>query len=161
MWGFKSVTIDNVSAQVVETAIRKFTARRHTPLDLQSSSTYVSTENFFLGLEKKKSIEITRIRSPFERLLPKIVIKFDKEIGFTRYKIRYTFLSFLLLIVLSLGMILNVIYFVTNSEREVDFPTLAISSSLFLLLSFFEINLTKAKLQRAIDNVQQLDIAIK
>ncbi|GAB2682376.1 hypothetical protein GCM10027036_40700 [Flavihumibacter cheonanensis] len=87
MWSFKSVTIDNIPGRIVEAAVRKFATKRHTLLDFQSSATYVGTEKYFLGLEKEKSIELTRIRSPFERLLPKLVINFDKNDGFRRYKI--------------------------------------------------------------------------
>ena len=90
---FNKVILAEIDGTKVEAAILKFAAKRHASLDLQSSATKIGTEKLFLGLENEKSIQVTRLRSTFERFLPKLIIRFDKAKGFSEYRIRFSLLS--------------------------------------------------------------------
>jgi hypothetical protein len=160
MWSFKTMTIDNVEERIVEAAVRQFAVRRHTSLDFQSSATYIGTEKLFLGLEKETNLDITRIRSPFETLFPKLIIRFDKGVGFTRYRLRYSLLSFFVLIILLFAVLSSVIYSISNNEIESDLSTVVIFLFIFILLSFFENRLTKTKLKRALTKVKLTDFPL-
>lgn len=149
MWYFKTETISHTDDAVVEAAIRLYAAKRHTSLDLQSAATYTSTDKMFLGLENEKRILITRLRSPVERLLPKLIIKFDVAKGFTEYKIRYSLLSFIVALFLVIGAVLKIIYSI-GGKVESDLLTVVLACSLFFLLSFLEYHLSKARLRTAI-----------
>lgn len=62
---FTKYNIDNFSSDVIENAIRSFSAKRFTSLDLQSSSSYIQEDKYFLGFESNNGLQITRIRPPF------------------------------------------------------------------------------------------------
>jgi hypothetical protein len=150
MFYFKKEILQSVNAESIEIALRKFTAKRNTSLDMQSSSTSMGTDKLFLGLENENSIQITRIRSSLEKFLPKLIIKFDKVAGFNQYKVRYSLLSNVVFAFTVAAIILNSIYSISNGELESGLTTAFIFICLFLLLSAIEFRLTKLKLKSAI-----------
>jgi len=152
---FRKVTLNEVNGTKVEAAIRKFTARRHTSLDLQSSSTDIWTEKLFLGLENENSIQVTRIRTSFERLLPKLIVRFDKERGFSEYRIRYSLISNSVFAFITLAIVLNVVYSLINLQIEGDISTIFTFFILFLFLTVVELRLTNARLIKAIVKMKE------
>ena len=56
--------------------------------------------------ENEKRIDLLRISSPFEKLLPKIIVTFKKE-NFKEYKLRLKLISMILFILLTIALILN------------------------------------------------------
>ena len=147
---FNKVTLAEIDGTKVEAAIRKFAAKRHASLDLQSSATKIGTEKLFLGLENEKSIQVTRLRSTFERFLPKLIIKFDKAKGFSEYRIRFSLLSNIVIAFMLIAVLLNVIYLIKNQEVDSEMASVVVYFFLFLLLTLVELRLTKAKLKSAI-----------
>lgn len=144
------VTLAEIDETKVEAAIRKFAARRHASLDLQSSSTEIGTEKLFLGLENEKSIQVTRLRTTFERFLPKLIIRFDKAKGFSEYRIRFSLLSNLVIAIILIAIVLNIIYSLINRQVDSDIASVFVYFFLFLFLTLVELRLTKAKLKSAI-----------
>lgn len=147
---FNKVTLAEIDGTKVEAAIRKFAARRHASLDLQSSATEIGTEKLFLGLENEKSIQVTRLRSTFERFLPKLIIRFDKAKGFSEYRIRFSLLSNIVIAFIVIAVVLNVIYSFNNRQIDSDLASVVVYFFLFLLLTLVELRFTKAKLKSAI-----------
>ena len=101
---FKKVNLNGADRQRIETAIRQFAVKRNTSLDFQSSATCIRQEKYFLGLESESNLTLTRIRTPFERLLPKLIFQFSKE-DFNKYKVRFSFVSIFVAFLLSVGAI--------------------------------------------------------
>ena len=93
MFYFKSIALHNAEKKDIETSLRKFSSKRITSLDFKSSASYTSSEKYFLGFETDTDFQITRIRTPFERFFPKLILNFPKDKQFTCYLIRYSFLS--------------------------------------------------------------------
>lgn len=147
---FNKVILAEIDGTKVEAAIRKFAAKRHASLDLQSSSTKIGTEKLFLGLETDKSIQVTRLRSSFERFLPKLIIRFDKAKGFSEYRIRFSLLSNIVIAIIIIAIVLNIIYLFTNRQVDSDIASVFVYFFLFLLLTLVELRLTKARLKSAI-----------
>jgi hypothetical protein len=147
---FTQITIDNFSPSTTENAIRRFSAKRHTSLDLKSSSSYINEDKYFLGLEGDADLKITRIRTPFERFFPKVIVSFPKNRQFEIYKIRYSILSTLVFIILSIAVLQSVYSIIVDKEFENDFLPLTIFFSIFIGLTVAEIKLTKLKIRRAI-----------
>ncbi len=143
---FKSIVLETHDGQAVENAIRQFSAKRHTSLDLQSSASYISDHKVFLGLENDTNIRITRVRSPFERFLPKLIVRFDKADGFNCYRIRLSLLPNLMFLFLTIAIILNVIGSLTNGRLESDLPSILALYLTFVALILLEITLTKRRL---------------
>ena len=153
---FNKVILAEIDGTKVEAAIRKFAAKRHASLDLQSSSTKIGTEKLFLGLENEKSIQVTRLRSTFERFLPKLIIKFDKAKGFSEYRIRFSLLSNIVIAFMLIAVLFNVIYLVNNQEVDSEMASVFVYFFLFLLLTLVELRLTKAKLKSTIIKMTHL-----
>lgn len=77
MFYFKTITLHNPGKKDIEMAIRKFSSRRNTFLDFKSSASYISSEKYFSGFETDTDLQITRIRTPFERFFPKLILNFE------------------------------------------------------------------------------------
>lgn len=151
MFYFKSVIINAVDSKTVELAIRQFAAKRFTFLDIHSSTTYVVDEKLFLGFENEKSIKITRIRSPFSLFLPKLVLKFDKAQGFTRYKIRYSLIPSFVLFFFVIAIIGMTVHLINYGRLDMDMINTLFLFSIFIMLTIAEIKQVQKKLEMAIN----------
>ena len=66
---------------IIEKSIRKYSIKSNSSLDLIGTSTYIrNNDKFFYGKENNKFIQITRIKYPFENILPKLIIIFNKDV---------------------------------------------------------------------------------
>ncbi|MEO6454350.1 MAG: NUMOD1 domain-containing DNA-binding protein, partial [Ginsengibacter sp.] len=61
MFYFKKIIINKLTTQNIEDAIRNYSSKRHTSLDLKTSSSYIKEHKYFLGLEGNTDLKITRI----------------------------------------------------------------------------------------------------
>lgn len=142
---FKTINITNCNNDTIERILRRKSVKRHTlfGLDIKSSSTYVKDENrSFIGIETNKNIKVTRIRTPFEWFLPKLILRFDKN-NFTKYRIRYSLFSFIIAVFLALIIVLNIFYSLKYKNLESNFINIIILTAIFLALSFVEIKICK------------------
>ncbi len=156
MFYFLKTNTNNYSKDT-ENAIRKYSAKRHTSLDFKSSSTYIKEEKYFLGLEGNDDLKITRIRTPFEKYFPKVIVSFPKDKHFEIYKIRYSILSTLVFIALLTFMIESLYFLIIEKEFEYDLVSLGIIFLIFCCLTIAEIKLTNRKIRKAIENFSSID----
>lgn len=150
---FKTVKIENTDPEVIEKAIRTYSLKRLTSLDIIiSSASYASEEKYFFGLEKSKSLFITRVRTPFERIFPKLIVRFKKEDEFTSYQIRYSLPALAFSLFNIFGLIADLLYMTTTDEFTFDglFLLTAIIA-LFLLFTWFEFILVRNRINKAIE----------
>jgi hypothetical protein len=101
--------IKNSNSDIVENAIRRFSLKRYTSLDLQRSSFNTAEDRYFLGLEGSCDLKITRIRTPFESFFPKVIVSFPKRKGFEMYKIRFSLLSTFIFAILFFAVLQSVV----------------------------------------------------
>lgn len=146
---FQKTELPDISPEWIEKIIRESSSKRHSSLDLLSSSTCIKEEKHFFGTEKDKFIKIIRMRTPFERILPRIIARFDKS-DFGSYKIRLSLLSFLISIFLSIAIVLNIAYSIINKHWESNVVSVFAVSSIYFLLIMIEIKLTKRKINTLI-----------
>ena len=149
---FTQTNLDNYATDDVENAIRHFSSKRHASLDIKSSSSSIGEHKYFLGLESNSDLKITRIRTPFEGYFPKVIVRFPKDGQFKIFKIRYSILSIIIFCILLFALLQSMYSIIIYKEFENDFVGLAIIFGIFLILTFFEIKLTKRKIERAIKN---------
>jgi hypothetical protein len=148
---FKKLSFQKDSdKQTFERALRKFAIKRHTSLDLQSSSTDVGTDKSFLGLEGKKGLKFTRIRTSFERWLPKLIISLPKDAGLNYYRVRLTILSTLVLVMLTLLFILALVSLIWGKMIIGNFGIISIIYGGYLSLVLLELSLTKGRVKSSI-----------
>jgi len=155
MFYFTQTSFDNLQSGTIESAVRAYSSKRHTSLDLNSSSSYIKEDKYFLGLDGKNDLQITRIRTPFERFLPKLIVSFSKERHFETYRIRYSILPAILFFFLTFSVLASIFYLVYERETENDVLSTLGIFTIFLILTFIEIKLTKQKIDRAIDKYCQ------
>ncbi len=149
---FLKNSIKNSNSDIVENAIRRFSVKRYTSLDLQKSYFNISEDKYFLGLEGSDDLKITRIRTPFESFFPKVIVSFSKNKGFEMYKIRFSLLSTFVFAILFLGVIQSVFLQIEEKKFSYDFLFLTMIFIIFLGFSFAEIELTRFKIKKAIFN---------
>ena len=143
---FKRIKITALSTEKIENNVRLLSLRRHTHLDFKSASTYIAEPNkFFLGYENDRKIDLLRIITPFERLLPKIIVTFDKT-NFQEYKLRLKLISLIILILLTIGLVFNLVFSIQNGRLESDLRSIVIVNLIFYLLLFVEYKLVKRKM---------------
>ena len=148
---FKKINIDEPNSDKIERNIRLFSLKRHTSLDFKSASTYVSEPNkFFLGYENNKRIDLLRITTPFEKLLPKIIVTFNKE-NFNQYNLRLKSISMILFALLSIALILNLYYSIKSGKLESDFSMILFLNLIFYILAYVEFKLVNKKIKKAIN----------
>jgi hypothetical protein len=150
MFFFKTITLHNPEKKDIETAIRKFSSRRKTSLDFKSSASYISSEKYFLGFETDIDLQLTRIRTPFERFFPKLILNFPKDKQFTCYKIRYSFLSAIIFIALSIVFILSLIYSIIDQRLDSDLLSITFFLCMFLILTSIEYLITRLRIKMAL-----------
>jgi hypothetical protein len=148
---FKKINIPELSSEKIERNIRLLSLKRHTSLDFKYVSTYINEPNkFFLGYENKNRIDLLRISSPFEKLLPKMIVTFEKN-NFKSYKLRFKLISMILIILLTTVMILNIFYSIKSGKLESDFILILFLNLTFYLLAFVEYKLVNKKIEKAIN----------
>ncbi|UPQ79348.1 hypothetical protein M0M57_00575 [Flavobacterium azooxidireducens] len=149
---FRKVTIPELNSDKIERNIRLFTLKRHTSLDLKSGSTYIAEPNkFFLGFENNTQIDLLRITTPFERLLPKLIVSFNKS-NFKEYKVRLQLLSMILIVVLSAGLLMTIYHSIKSKNLESDFLFILSLNLIFYLLAFVEYKFVTKKIERVINS---------
>jgi len=149
---FKKVTIPELKVEKIERNIRLFTLKRHTSLDLKSGSTYLAEPNkFFLGYENNTRIDLLRISTPFERLLPKLIVSFNKN-NFNEYRLRFKLLSMILAVILLVGLLMTIYHSIKSKNLESDFLFIISLNLIFYLLAFVEYKFVTKKIERVINS---------
>lgn len=157
----KTIKIPKIDNQLIEKAIRNFSLKRHGSLDLKQSSSYITEENkYFLGSETEHFIKITRLRTPFENLLPKLILRFDKN-NFNQYQIRFSFPSNLLFATLIIAIVLNLVKLIVSRQFGSNIGFIVVISIIFSLLALIEIKITTQKVKKAIEKTIDLVVVEK
>ena len=149
--------IKKVSAfpsNIIEKSIRKYSIKSNGSLDLIGASTYIrSNDKFFYGKENNKSIQITRIKYPFENILPKFIIVFNKD-DYKNYNVRLGYLSIILFSFFALLIFLIISLFIYQNRFDIE-DILWPFSLLFAFfgLSYLEYHLTLKRLNYILEKV--------
>ena len=149
---FYKVLLDETDTDLIEKGIRSHSIEKYYNLDILKSTVLVeSKDRFFWGLEKKKSMKLLRIRSVIEFFLPKLIIKFDKN-DFTKYSLRFSTLSLIIVIAMLIGFITAIFDTISNTPNFEPIVTSFIFIISFYFLTRFEMRIINKKVNRAIQN---------
>jgi len=156
MFYFKTITIENTDPAIIEKAIRTYSLKRHASLDLYFNLKlgYQGIDNkYFLATENNNEIILTRLRTPFAFILPKLIVRFKKEDGFTSYKVRYSLP----------WMLINCLYIYSlfgtlprNFSTEILLLFLGILLGV-LMLTGFEVLNTRDRIKKAIEETTAVE----
>ena len=100
---------------------------------------------FFLGYENNKRIDLLRITTPFEKLLPKIIVTFNQ------YNLRLKVISLILFALLTIALIFNFYYSIKSGKLESDFSLIIFLNVIFYILAYVEFKLVNRKIKKAIN----------
>ena len=144
----------------LEKAMRKYASKRSSPLDFLSAQTDFKTEKKFLGYEGKGTLQFTRLRSSFEKFLPKLIVQIPKTNEKNYYQIRLSWSSTIpigfmvfLFVILVWGMVIG----------AKDFrPMLGISIFCigYPLWTFAELHFTESKIEEALKATIDVTVAV-
>ena len=143
----------NLNHAQVETALRKASMKETISLDFTSKSINIGTDKIFWGLERKRNLKFTRIRTSFEFFLPKLIINLSKNPSVNFYKIRPGALSIVVAGLLFFGLftgILGVIKGRPNIESLILFPVLIV---IYIALTLFELRLTASRAVKVLNQI--------
>jgi hypothetical protein len=157
MFYFKQIEIDNSNAQIVEKAIRAYSKKRHTSLDFIANVEATSDDKYFLGLENNNDIILTRLRTRFEWYFPKIIIRFQKNKGFSSFQIRYSILSSIVFCAFVVGLVSNLLYLSTDYFAFENVLLMVMVLSLFTGLTFLEIAIARKRISKAIQKTTEAE----
>lgn len=148
---FKTISILNSDNETIENSIRKYSLKRHGKLDMKQSSSYITEDDkYFLGAETEKYLTITRLRTPFENVLPKLIVRFEKN-NFKIYKIRYSFPSNLIYATLILSIILNIVHLIVSGSIGGNISFVILISIVFILMTLIEVKFTTRRINKVIE----------
>ena len=93
MFTIKKISRQNSDIDTIESSFRKYSIRKGKMIEFASKSAYQKIENkFFYANENDKYFEATRIKYPFENILPRLILKMDKR-NFNTLNIRFSIIS--------------------------------------------------------------------
>ncbi|SDY11399.1 hypothetical protein SAMN05444411_1282 [Lutibacter oricola] len=151
---FITSKMPNYDKSIIEKTIRKISSKKHLSLDVLSKIENTHIENkYFYGLENDTQLKITRIRSYFEKIFPRIIIRFDKK-DFNTFYLRFNLLTTFFLLFMIISVIMNIIYSIESKSIDKDLITLTIISFGFVILSVREYKLLIKILIREINMIE-------
>lgn len=151
MFYFARFQVGATSPGAAEEAIRHFSSKRQTSLDLKGSAAVPGESKYFLGLEDQDKLQITRFRFLIERLMPKLIVAFPKSDQFLRYKVRLSLPSFLFLLLLVGTGLYNLFDCLSRGDEEGCITSIGVIL-FFLVLTLIELFLTRRRIRQAIAN---------
>jgi hypothetical protein len=152
MFYFTKIIIDDSPLLDAENAIRKYSLKRHVILDFKSSASKITEDKYFLGNENKNDLKITRIRTSFEWLFPKLIISVPKQTPFESFKVRYCLLSSFIFVYLLFENFQSLLNSIRDNEIDQNLFFWLIFLGLFITMTYVELRLTKRKINKAITN---------
>ena len=147
---FKSEKLENLEEGLIEKSVRRFSSKRNLNLDLKSTSQMVEEDSrYFLGIENTKHLKITRLRTPFEKYFPKLIIRFSKS-DYKTYSVRFSLFTFILSILIIGGLINDFIKLISTQLLSARFLMNIFFLLILVILTKIELKFTKKKIMKAI-----------
>lgn len=148
---FKTIPFpENIGQPQLEKALRKYALKRTSVLDFKSCTFNIGLAQMFLGYERKNDLQFTRIKTSFEMLLPKLIIKLSKDPAAKGYKIRLSAVPLALAIVLGFGVLANIMAIFTGKVSIEPLVTIGLSLIVFIFLIHFELKLVIGRVKKAL-----------
>jgi hypothetical protein len=150
MLSLKKIYLPLGEKQELEKAMRNAALKRLTSLDFKSSVTDIGTDKPFLGFESKEDVQFTRLRTSFEKYLPKVIISIPKNETDNEYKFRFSILSSVVVILWSLFFLLIVTTVLVQKGNYENILIGCIHIGLFILLTLLELRIVGTRIEKAI-----------
>lgn len=150
---FKSVLFpSNLNQSQVETALRKVSMKETMSLDFNFKSVNIGTDKKFWGLEGKKDLKFTRLKTSFEFFLPKLIISLSKDPSVNNYRIRPGAVPIAIMGLLGFGTFISLIGILRGKVNIESFIPFILMIIIYASIFFFELKLTTSRLTKVLNN---------
>lgn len=150
MINLKTITLTEAEKKGLEQAMRKSSLKRTRPLNFISTVSDIGNTKLFLGYDGKKDVQFSRLRTSFEKFMPKVIIILPKNgVGF-EYKLRYSLLSTVVVFFLALGFIFTAAIALINKYNYEGILVPIVFFGGFMFLTMLELKIVSKRIQKAI-----------
>lgn len=150
--------INRIEKVQLEKAMRKYASKRNSQLDFLSAQTDFKTEKKFLGYENQNVLQFTRLRSSFEKLLPKLIILIPKSDGELYYEVRLSWSSIVPIAFFLVMFPLLIWGMVTGAKDLQAMLGISIICIGYPLWTLAELHFTKCKIEEALNDSKNVSV---
>lgn len=152
---FKTIPLpSDLNQPQAEASLRKAAIKETMSLDFKFKAVDVGTEKIFYGLEGKKDLKFTRLKTSFEFFLPKLIVSLSKDPLVNSYRIRPGAISIAVIGLLGFALFTGMIGILKRTTDFNTFSPFLIIIVIYALLFFFELKLTTSRVLKAIRKVE-------
>ena len=147
----KKINLKSSDSQSIENSFRKYSIRKGKMIEFASNSGYQKiTDKYFFANENDKYFEATRIKYPFENILPRLILKIDKN-NYQNIRIRYSLISAIYFFLLSSILVLFLGFRIFKNNFNGDFSLILIFILIQFLTTLLEYKLTLKTINRIVN----------
>jgi uncharacterized membrane protein YqaE (UPF0057 family) len=147
---FKKYTLHNeTEKKKLEESLRRSASKRNFPLDFIPATVGLDSDKTFLGFENKKGIQFTRLRSSFERALPKLIIYLPKNVNTNYYQIRFSWTTLIVFAFIAFIFPLLVVGVIKGSEDRQAMLGISLFCLAYPFWTLAELHFIKCKMDEA------------
>ena len=147
---FKTINLPlDLNQPQAELSLRKASIKESMSLDFKFKAVDVGTDKIFYGLEGKKDLKFTRLKTSFEFFMPKLIISLSKDPSANYYRIRPGAISVAVIGLLGFAVFMGLIGMIRGTTDFDTFSPFLIIIVIYVLLFLFEVNITLRKMNKA------------
>lgn len=151
---FKTIPLpSDLNQPQAESFLRKASIKESMSLDFKFKAVDIGTDKIFYGLEGKKDLKFTRLKTSFEFFMPKLIISLSKDPAANYYRIRLGAISIAIIGLLGFAVFTGLVGILRGTTDFATFSPFLIIIGIYALLFFFEINITVHKINKALSKV--------
>lgn len=151
---FKKVYVHGIDQRQLEQALRKLSINNKQSLDFPTELN-VGTDKYFFGFEGKRGLQVTRVRTLFERFIPKLIIRVPLANDAAYYEMRLAMLPFILLTLISFSILLVAFKMIFYPDDIGDPGSFLVLAAIYAGLLLLEYKLITARVRKAITKYQE------
>lgn len=150
MFILKRIQLAVAEKPIFEKAMRKSSLKRTWILDFTSTVSDIGNSKLFLGYDGKKELQFSRLRTSFEKFMPRIIIILSKNETDFEYKFRYSLLSSIVVFFWASGSIVVAVSALVNKYNydSIFVPLFFLVS--FVLLTWLEFKIVSKRVDKAL-----------
>jgi len=147
---FKTIPLPlDLNQPQAEASLRKASIKESMTLDFKFKAVDIGTDKLFYGLEGKKDLKFTRLKTSFEFFMPKLIVSLPKDSLANCYRIRPGAVTIATIGLLGFAMFAGLVGILRRTTDLATFSPFLIIIGIYTLLFFLEINITLRKINKA------------
>jgi len=151
---FKTVPLPlDLNQAQAESSLRKVSIKESMSLDFKFKAVDIGTDKIFFGLEGKKDLKFTRLKTSFEFFMPKLIVSLSKDPLANSYRIRPGAVTVAIIGLLGFGTFTGLVGILKGTTGLATFSPFLLIIGIYALLFLFELNITLRKMNKALHKI--------